>query len=207
MENKTKVVKYKGENMDAKQQAIEAIDKLREVEKELYHQLEKAEHTAGILRCRKDDDRRKMSGSETYGFCSGLLGALFGFAMWGGIATGDPTTIGFAAAGLATSAAAVGVNIHARRVCKQDMRNINKATSEVWQYYKSLESQLDFVQLKIKRLEQIVASEKIDEKEIQQIRTAKFEGKKSISMDENLRNDVNKMGASYSDADEIDLMV
>ena len=59
MENKTKVVKYKGENMDAKQQAIEAIDKLREVEKELYHQLEKAEHTAGILRCRKDDDRRK----------------------------------------------------------------------------------------------------------------------------------------------------
>lgn len=193
--------------MDAKQQAQETLDKLREVEKELYHQLEKAEHTAGILRCRKDDDRRKVNSSETYGFCSGLMGVLFGFALWGGITTGDPSTIGFASAGLATSAAAVGVNIRSRMVCKKDMRNINKATSEVWKYYRSLESQLDFVQLKIKRLEQIIASEKIDTKEVEQIRTAKFEGKKSISMDENLKADVNKMGASYSDADEIDLMV
>lgn len=193
--------------MDAKQQAQETLDKLREVEKELYHQLEKAEHTAGILRCRKDDDRRKVNSSETYGFCSGLMGVLFGFALWGGITAGDPSTIGFASAGLATSAAAVGVNIRSRMVCKKDMRNINKATSEVWKYYRSLESQLDFVQLKIKRLEQIIASEKIDTKEVEQIRTAKFEGKKSISMDENLKADVNKMGASYSDADEVDLTV
>ena len=200
-------LKHKGGVMDEKQQTISLLDKLKAVESELYRQLEKAEHTVGILRCRKDDDRMKMNTSENYGIGSAFMGVLFGFALWGGIATGDPTTIGFASAGLATSAAAVGINVRSRFVCKQDMKNINNVISDIWKYHKSLESQLDFVKLKIKRLEQIMESNKIDSKEVDQVRNAKFEGKKTISMDENLRESINKLGANYSEADEVNLMV
>lgn len=207
MAKTTMAVRRKGDNVDEKQHTLGIIEKLKTVESNLYRQLEKAEHTARLLQCRKDDDRTKLNSSDTYGFCSALLGFLFGAALGGAIATGDPTAMTFAIGGLATSAASVGINIRTRVVCKKDMKNISKAVSDVWKYYRSLESQLDFVKIKIKRLEQIAESGKINTNEVEQVRSAKYEGKKTIAMDETLRENINKLGASYSDADEVDLMV